>query len=209
MNIRSFALLPLALTLACGPKDAPVESAADSDAAPAALTGADIAGRWASGGCEAYDDGQGGQSYLTRDFTLTADTWTLNLGVFGDAACTYALFTAEISGPYSLGGLSEIVAGATEGDFAFGSIVWTAQDQGLADTFTSAGCGAAAWEVGVPQDVSATGCIGVAHPVAECPTDHDVVALVNGQLFFGERVTDMCQASGRPQALGPYGLDPR
>lgn len=209
MNIRSFALIPLAITLACGPKDAPVESAADSDTAPVALTGADLAGRWASGGCEAYDDGQGGKSYLTRDFTLTADTWTLNLGLFGDEACSYALFTVEINGPYSLGGLSEIVPGATEGDFAFGSIVWTAQDQGLADTFTGAGCGTNAWEVGVPQDVSATGCIGVAHPIAECPTDHDVVALANGQLFFGERITNMCELAGRPKALGPYGLDPR
>ena len=207
MNIRLLALLPFAV--ACGPKDAPIESAADSDAAPAALTGADLAGRWASGGCEAYDDGQGGKSYLTRDFTLTAETWALDLGIFGDEACSYALFTVQITGPYTLGGLSQTVAGATEGDFTFGSIVWTAKDQGLADTFTGAGCGAAAWEVDVPQDVSATGCIGVAHPIAECPTDHDVVALTDGQLFFGERITNMCEVSGRPQALGPYGLDPR
>jgi hypothetical protein len=142
MNIRLLALLPFAV--ACGPKDAPIESAADSDAAPAALTGADITGRWASGGCEAYDDGQGGKSYLTRDFTLTAETWALDLGLFGDEACSYALFTVQITGPYTLGGLSQTVAGATEGDFTFGSIVWTAKDQGLADTFTGAGCGAAA-----------------------------------------------------------------
>ena len=83
MNIRLAALIPF--TFACGPKDAPVESAADSDAAPAALTGADLAGRWASGGCEAYDDGQGGKSYLTRDFTLTADTWTLDLSALKQA----------------------------------------------------------------------------------------------------------------------------
>jgi hypothetical protein len=52
--------------------------------------------------------------------------------------------------------------------------------------------------------VSTTGCIGVAHPVAECPIDHDVVALSGDDLFFGERITDMCKEEGRPQALGPY-----
>jgi hypothetical protein len=31
-----------------------------------------------------------------------------------------------------------------------------------------------------------------------------VVALSGDDLFFGERITDMCKEEGRPQALGPY-----
>ena len=98
------------------------------------------------------------------------------------------------------------VADAVDGDFSFSSIVWTAHDPAMVDVFTGAGCGTEAWEVGVPQDVSETGCIGVAQPIEACPTEHDVVALKDGLLFFGERITDMCVPDGRPAALSAYGL---
>ena len=38
---------------------------------------------------------------------------------------------------------------------------------------------------------------------------HKLLALADGQLYFGERITNMCELSGRPKALGPFGLDPR
>lgn len=177
---------------------------------PQALAGKDVAGHWVSKGCEAYPNGQGGENYLTRDFTLTEKDWSLKLVLFGDKECSYPLFTADIAGPFTLGELSGKVEGATEGtfategDFGFKTIAWTAHDQGMADTFTAAGCGAGAWEVGKAQDVTGTGCIGVAHKTSECPVDHDVVAVDGDELFFGERVTDMCKEDGRPAALGPY-----
>jgi len=161
-----------------------------------------------SGGCEAYDDGSGGKNYLTRDFQLTESTWHLDLTIFGDEGCTYPLFTAVIDGPFTLGSLSAKVSGATEGEFAYDTIVWTALDQGMADYFNGSGCGSGNWEVGVPQDVGGTGCIGVAHKISECPKEYDVVALKDSKLYFGERITDMCTAEGRPAALGPFGLDP-
>lgn len=212
MNARILPFAPLLTLLACGAPAAGDTSAGDtsaSDTAAVALRGADVAGRWISGGCEAYPDGQGGETYLTRDFQLTEATWRLDLGIFGDAGCTYPLFSAEIEGPYSLGAASATVPGATEGDFGFERIVWTAWDADIAGYFTASGCGAAAWEVGVPQDVGATGCIGVAHPISECREEYDVVGLDGGQLHFGERVTDMCVIEGRPAALSAYGLDPR
>lgn len=209
MNTRFLSLLPLIVALGCTGSDkesSPSESA-PVDSGPSALTGADIAGQWVSGGCEAYDNGQGGKNYLTRDFTLTESTWHLELGLFGDEGCTYPLFSVVIDGPYSLGELSSVAEGATDGNFSFQSNVWTALDQGLADTFTNAGCGSKAWVVGEPQDVTQTGCIGVAHPIATCPTEFDLVGLNGGQLYFGERITDMCTEAGRPKALGPFGLD--
>lgn len=178
----------------------------DGNEGPAALTGKDLAGHWVTEGCEAYPDGQGGTSYLTRDFTLTETEWNLDLTIYGDDACSYPLFTAKINGPYSLGELSEKAEGATEGQFGFTTNEWTAHDQGMADLFTQSGCGAAAWEVDKPQDVTATGCIGVAHKVADCPEEHDIVLVEGTELFFGERVTDMCSEEGRPAALGAYAV---
>ncbi len=169
-----------------------------------ALTPAELAGSFASAGCESYPNGMGGNNYLTRAFTLTAASWHLDLVLFADEACTTKLFTAVIDGPYALLGASATVAGATEGDFSFTTIVWTAHLPAMAETFTMSGCGAEPWGVEVPQDVTATGCIGVAHPIAECPTEHDVVALTGDELYFGERVTDMCTEAGRPAALGAY-----
>ena len=99
---------------------------------------------------------------------------------------------------------SATVAGATEGEFAITSNVWTARQGFMADTFTMQGCGAAPWVVDEPQDVAGTGCIGVAHPIAECPREYDVVALLGDDLYFGERITDLCSKAGRPAALGAY-----
>lgn len=168
------------------------------------LTPAELVGQWVSGACEAYPNGMGGENYLTRDFTLTESTWSLLLTIFADAGCTTPFFVVEIDGPYTLGAASAAVPGATEGDFGFASIVWTAKLQQAADLFTMSGCGAEPWAVDVPQDVGGTGCIGIAHPIAECPTDHDIVAIDGDQLFFGERVTDMCKPEGRPTALNTY-----
>jgi len=168
------------------------------------LTPEALAGHYVSAGCEDYPDGMGGHNYLTRDFTLTATTWHLELGIFMDAACTTPLFTSVIDGPYTLGDVSGAVAGATEGEFAFTTNVWTAKQDFMADTFTTQGCGADPWVVDEPQDVSQTGCIGVAHPISTCPREYDVVALTGDDLFFGERITDMCTVDGRPTALGPF-----
>ena len=206
---RICLLFPI-LLLACADKsddtaaeDTAAEDTAAEDTAAETLTGADLVGEWASTGCEAYDDGNGGQNYLTRAFALTETRWALELTLFGDPDCTYGLFTSSIEGPYTLGEAAT-VEGATNGDFGFATNVWTPLVEDLATVFEEAGCGSGEWEVGVGQDVTATGCIGVAHPLSECPVEYDIVKLDGDDLYFGARVTDMCVESGRPAALAAY-----
>lgn len=170
------------------------------------LTAKDLAGEWVSKGCEAYPNGQGGENYLTRDFTLTESTWDLSFSIFGDKDCTVPLFTSKIHGPYTLGALSAKVEGATEGQFGFETNEWTAHTADMAAAFTGAGCGSMPWEVDVPQDVTQTGCIGVARKVSECPQEYDVVSLDGDALSFGQRITDMCKEDGRPTALSAYAV---
>ncbi len=199
--LSTLSILTLGLCL-LGP--AACTEAEPAPEADATLAPADLVGEWRSGECEAYPDGMGGMNYLQRNFTLDESEWHLDLDLYGDPECSFALFSAEISGPYALLGESEAVPGATEGNFDFASIVWTAHFEDMATLFTDSGCGSAPWVVGEPQDVSATGCIGVAHPISECATDHDIVSIDGDELFFGERVTDMCEVAGRPTALNTY-----
>jgi hypothetical protein len=211
------ALLTAPALLACTEAETDSETVAQEDGtdteedgtdteAEALLTAADLVGDWASAGCESYPDGMGGENHLTRSFSLDEQSWRLDLALFGDPDCSFPLFSVAIDGPYTLGEASPVVEGATEGDFGFAKIVWTAEFEDLAELFTANGCGTEPWVVGEPQDVSDTGCIGVAHPIASCPTDHDIVALDGDALYFGERITDMCAPEGRPAALNAYSV---
>lgn len=181
------------------------EGTTEGTTGDAPLTPEALVGTFTSPSCEAYPDGNGGTNYLTRSFTLTTETWNLELDLFMDAECAVPLFSAVIDGPYELGGLAA-VDGATEGQFGLVTNVWTAHQQFMADLFTDSACGDAPWEVGVPQDVATTGCIGVAHPIDECPQEYDIVALDGDALYFGERVTDLCVPEGRPAALVAYAV---
>lgn len=187
---------------------APIDTAdtgTDTGTGTDTLSPAELAGDWTSPSCEAYPDGNGGTSYLTRDFALTDARWALDVTIFGDAECSYGLFRIEIEGPYSLGGAST-VAGATEGNFGFTTNQWTPLIEDMAVVFENAGCASGEWEVGEAQDVTGTGCIGVAHPIAECPVEHDIVSVDGDALYFGQRVTNMCEESGRPTALNSYAV---
>lgn len=161
----------------------------------------DLAGRWDSATCEAIPNGDGTHSYIQRHFQLTEAKWTLNLDAFGDAQCQTKLFTARVTGPYTLERDSEKVSGATEGNFVFGERFLTAHLQPLADAFTQSGCGSGAWTVGTEQAIP--GACLFFKPIAQCGTDHDVVKVDGNKLFFGQRPADndMCTPEKRPSAL--------
>ncbi len=160
---------------------------------PAPLTGEDLVGTWASPGCEAYPDGNGGMNYLDRQFKLSADTWSLYGTVYGDPTCGFPLFSFSIDGPYEITGASADHAGAAEATFRITRNDWVAHAQGLADTFSMSRCGAEPWTVGVPQSVLATGCIGVAKAEADCAGGElDLLRLDGDALYFGERSVDLC-----------------
>ncbi|MFM2245769.1 MAG: hypothetical protein RL071_1843, partial [Pseudomonadota bacterium] len=126
-----------------GTSDDGTDGADGTDGTDGTLTGADLVGTWASGGCEAYDDGSGGQNYLTRTFIMTETQWQLELTVYGDPDCSYGLFTADIVGPYTLNGAAA-VEGATNGNFGFTSNVWTPLVEDIATAFEGSGCGSGA-----------------------------------------------------------------
>lgn len=191
------SLLALTLALAaCG-------DASDTDTTPdpepePQPSAADIADRWASA-CVDPGNGQG----FTLTFDLTETTWALDYAAFADAACATPNLTVHIEGGYELGAASAAVEGAREGDFGFGVKTVTPHSAGAADFLTMA-CGGGTFADGVATDIAA-GCAGLgAYPIADCPTDHDIVALDGDTLRFGARPADndMCTPDKRPTALG-------
>lgn len=160
--------------------------------------GTDISGHWASATCEPG----GPMTFLKRDFVLTQSTWQLDLSVYGDAACTNESFTDQIAGPYTLGNPSSVIPGATEAVFVIKSDVWTAKSAMFATTLTQAGCGAQPWQVGVSQDVTQTGCLGISQKVSDCPQEYDVVKVDGNNLYFGNRTMSICKVQDRPTSLG-------
>lgn len=162
-----------------------------------------LAGHWTSSTCEPLPAGSG-PAAISRDFAINDSEWSLWLTFYSDAACTAPAFASDIIGPYRLGALSSAAGGATEADFGYRSIRFTAYDLASAALFEDAGCGALPWGIGVTQEVGDTGCIGVAPKITDCPFDHDLVKIENDRLYFGARGgADMCLSENRPQRLNP------
>jgi len=97
-----------------------------------------------------------------------------------------------------------VEAGATEGTFHLDHNEWTLHAADMQDVLNQNGCGVDGWEVGMTQDVSETGCIGVAKTKNACAAEYDVVALEGDHLFFGKRVRDMCTPDGLPSTLNCF-----
>jgi hypothetical protein len=195
--MKKLALAAIALLTACS---------SESDPAPESASFA-LSGQWTSPNCESFPDGAGGQINLTRDFRFTGGRWKLDLGFFGDAACSSPLWTVAIDGPYTVLGPSAKVAGAHEVDFASETNVWTPKTDAIAKMLGDAKCGSAPWEVGKGQDVATNGCLGVAHPKAECPKELDLVKIEGSRMWLGDRSGDLCKV--RPDKLSGFAVERR
>src|SRR5512141_621554 len=90
------------------------------------MAGPSYEGRWVSAAREPMKNPDGSTVYLVRDFTLTANRWTLVLSAYGDAASEQSkLFRATVEGPYRVSARSSAVSGADEAEFDFQKITFT------------------------------------------------------------------------------------
>jgi len=194
------------LVAACGGGEPSASNpAATTPTSTATAAGLDISGRWQS---DCLGPQNGSWSRLT--FDNSASEWKLDYDSFGDKACTTALGTVHIEGPYRIEGASSAVSGAYEGAFSFSKRTVTPRAQGFADFLGSAGgCGGGAFSVGVAADILEKGCAGLgAYPRARCSGDNDLVRREGTELRFGERPADndMCTKEKRPGALSKVAL---
>jgi len=159
--------------------------------------------------CVANPPDMNGQvSYARPKFSYAANTsGAFEYALFGDAACTYPLATFLLESNITLGKeLPAVGSGVYELDVKYKKITATPFVDGFVMAFGQAQCGNAAWQTGVGQDISATGCFNF-KPLAACPADYDVARVEGAQFFNGARDADMCVPAGRPTRLSTTVFD--
>lgn len=155
----------------------------------------DIQGQWASVGPENY-----GSHHATRSFSISERDWRVRYQAFADPQGQQPLFTIRVAGVYALGNPSSRVAGAREGIFPALSRSVTADSDAGVQMFAGMGCALAR---GQETLLLNTGC-GFVPGLMQSMGEYDLIAQVNGQLFFGDRAGDLSKA--RPDKLTPFAL---
>jgi kynurenine formamidase len=169
-----------------------------------------LEGRWRSSSIEALGSASGPARYLMRDFSFAGNRWSVDFTVFADAAGEQPLFRGRNEGTFEIG-TSIPLASAYEATFSFDLRSLTALTDATATALRNAGCGTVRWRVGVPQDVTASGCTAFRVPsVTACPAEHDVVSLRERRLYLGARPAkgDLCAPADRPTEPGSAALVP-
>lgn len=161
----------------------------------AASSAADIQGQWASVGPENY-----GNHHATRSFSITDREWRVRYQAYADPQGQKPLFTVRVIGVYALGEPSSNVKGAREGIFPALSRSLTADSDAGVQLFASMGCHLL---IGKETFLLNTGC-GFVPGLMQVMGEYDLVAQINGQLFFGDRAGDLSKA--RPDKLTPFPL---
>lgn len=155
----------------------------------------DIRGQWRSVAPENY-----GNHYATRAFTVADGQWQVRYQAYADAQGRQPLFTIRVQGWYVLGEPSQKVPGAHEGNFPARTRSLTADSESGVQMFASMGC---ALQPGQEKFLVNTGC-GFVPGVMQVMGEYDLAALRDGQLFFGDRASDLSKA--RPDRLTPHPL---
>jgi hypothetical protein len=164
-----------------------------------------LVGKWESDQCEALPaDANGQVSYLKRTFLISKATWDLDINIFGNATCTFPLFTVNIVGPYEITGDSDKVAGAKKGSFGYTDKYFQANNEAILPALAK--CGDGKWAVNTRQKINTTGCLFVQANKPECMKEFDSVKLDGDKLYFGQRTEDMCKEEGRPTKLNTYAV---
>ena len=184
---------------ACG-SATPAAVAPDAPATASQSASQSLVGHW-TGACSPMGATQGS----TVTFDISDTTWAIDFDVFGDLACTAKFATVHIEGPYALGAASSVAAGAHEGKFGFSKKTITPHVDAAAQFLSGAsGCALPGFAVGVPLDISVTGCAAMGQrPIAACDADYDLAYVEGDRLTFGARPADndLCTPAKRPVAL--------
>lgn len=130
-----------------------------------------IVGNWKSISCEmrpspdqANPDGKPVPSYLTRDFTYSADgDFDANITVYADPGCKAPMIAYDFAGDITWHGTNPAVEGAWSQDYVLNKkLVLTVLAPPMADQMNSlpvGACGDEKYEVGVSQDILGKPCI--------------------------------------------------
>lgn len=138
----------------------------------------------------------------TREFIFADGQWSLIFTHALDPQMTQRTFQFRTGGGYALTGPSK-VPGAFEAtfdeDWKRVTLLTT-----IPEVIAGLGVGACNLPHNLETDISANGC-GPWKSVAACGQDHDLLAMDEGGLYFGQRPADndMCTPAGRPTALLP------
>ena len=150
----------------------------------------------------AVEDWYGG--FGTREFIFRDGQWQLIFTHALDPAMTLRTFQFRTGGGYEVTAPSSAVAGAHEATFREDWKHVTLLT-GIPEVIAGMGMADCGLTPNLETDISATGCAAW-RPVAECGSDHDLLAMDAGGLYFGQRPADndMCTPDKRPTALlGP------
>lgn len=190
---RWAAVLALVALAACG--------GPSSETLPGRIA-RELRGVWVGAAPERTVAKSGAVTWRRRVFHLDERTFRLRIDVCADADTRRRTLTLDFEGPYHVGDASPNVPGAVEAEFGHASVGLTPWTADLVARLDAEGCAPAPWSVGVRQDVSARGCLGIAS-VADCPREYDIVSIVDGRLRFGERVVTPCRPELRLAGLSP------
>jgi hypothetical protein len=164
------------------------------------VTPLSLNGSWASGARERLVNPDGSVVYATRGFYFTESHWSVRFTGYANEAGP-RLFTVYIAGGYTLGPPAPAVSEARHGEFRREHITFTPHADGFVRVLEGAAPGHP-WALEQPEDVSDTGCLTVSS-VERYPVEHDLVALRDDRLFFGQRPAagDMDTPERRPREL--------
>jgi hypothetical protein len=166
-----------------------------------------MVGRWVSPEREAVTNPDESVYYVIRDYTFTDDAFRAVTSVYGDPVSDIKFYTATVDGTYELIGESKTVEGATDIKFTFAQITIEPDSLAFIDIFMKSKCGDGMWGLGMPQDVSKTGCLSF-RPIADYPMEYDIVKVQGDSLQFGIRPPDgdLGSADRRPAKLSVKAL---
>ena len=142
-------------------------------------------GRWRSAAPEPATRPDGEVVYLRRTHSIDGRKWSMAFTFSADATGTRQLFSGRNSGAVWIGGYRALDQ-TYEALFAFDRRRLTPHTPETAEALAAAGCRAAAWAVGVQQDVTETGCPPFrVRARASCVGEYDVVRLTERGCGWG------------------------